>query len=50
MVVQKIYTCDSSVYFMTVLSSSYGIIMDLAIDAPSHGNIVVGGLNTTDKR
>ena len=34
---------------MTVLSYSYGIIMDRAINAPVHGNNVVDGLNTTDK-
>ena len=34
---------------MTVLSSSYGIIMDRAINAPVHGTNVVDGINTTDK-
>ena len=34
---------------MTVLSSSYGIIMDHAINAPGHGKNVVDGINTTDK-
>ena len=35
---------------MTVLSSSYGIIMDRVINAPGHGNNVVYGLNAEDKR
>ena len=35
---------------MTVLSSSYGIIMDLSINAPGHGNNVVDVLNATYKR
>ena len=35
---------------MTVLPSSYGIIMDRAINAPVNVNIVVDGLNATDKR
>ena len=34
---------------MTVLSSSYGIMIDLAMNAPGHGNNVVYGLNETDK-
>ena len=28
------YICDLDIYLMTVLSSSYGIIMDRAINAP----------------
>ena len=35
---------------MTVLSSSNGIIMHRAINAPSHGNNVVDGINATEKR
>ena len=35
---------------MTVLSSSYGVIMDRAINAPVHGKNVVDGLNATNKR
>ena len=34
---------------MTVLSSSYGIIMDMVINAPSNGNNVVDGINATAK-
>ena len=34
---------------MTVLSSSYGIIMDSAVNAPGHGNNVVDGLNAIEK-
>ena len=41
--------CALAIYLMTVLSSSYGIIMDHAINAPCHGNNVVDGLNATDK-
>ena len=33
-----------------MLSSSYGIIIDLAINAPGHGNNALYGLNATDKR
>ena len=35
---------------MTVLSSSYGIIMYQAINAPGNGNNVVDVINATDKR
>ena len=34
---------------MTVLSSSYDIITDRAINAPDHGNNVVDGLNSMEK-
>ena len=45
----KQYRCDYAIYLMTVLSSSYGIIMDREISAPGHGNNVVNGINTTGK-
>ena len=35
---------------MTVLSSSYDIIMDRTINAPCHGKNFVDGLNTSDRR
>ena len=34
---------------MAVLSYSYGIIMDIAINAPGHGKNVVDGINATYK-
>ena len=34
---------------MTVLSSSYGIIMDRTMDEPGQRNNVVGGINAKDK-
>ena len=34
---------------MIILSSLYAIITNRAINAPDHGNNVVGGLNATDK-
>ena len=45
----KQYMCALAIYLITVLSSSYGVIMDHAINAPGHGNNVVDGLNATDK-
>ena len=46
----KKYRCDLDLYLMNVLSSSYVIIMDCAINAPGHGNNVVDGINATDTR
>ena len=43
------YRCDLSIYLPTVLSSSYGNIIDRAINAPGHGNNVVDGINVMDK-
>ena len=45
----KKYRCALTIYLMTLLSSSYGIIMDHAMNPPGHGNNVVDGLNATDK-
>ena len=45
----KKYRCDLDIYLMTVLSSSYGIIMDRAIIEPVHGIFFVDELNVTDK-
>ena len=45
----KQYRCALGIYLMTVLSSSYGSIMDFAINAAGHGKNVVYGLNATDK-
>ena len=45
----KQYRCVLAVYLITVLSSLYVIIMDCTINAPVHGDNVVGGLNKTDK-
>ena len=46
----KQYRVALSIYLMTVLSSSYGIIIHLSSNAPGHGNVVVDVLNATDKR
>ena len=43
------YRCALTIYLMTVLSSSYGIIMYHAMNPPGHGKNVVDGLNATDK-
>ena len=42
------YRCDLAIHLVTVLSSSYGIIMDHAINSPVNGNNFVVGLNATD--
>ena len=43
----KQYVCALSKYLITLLSCSYGIIVDRAINAPGHRNNVVDGLNAT---
>ena len=50
MVLIKQYRCALDIYLMTVLSSSYGIMMDSSINEPGHGENVVDGLNAADKR
>ena len=37
----KQYMCTLDIYLMTVLSSSYVIIMDRAINAPCHGKMLL---------
>ena len=46
----KKYRYALDIYLMTVLSSSYEIIMYLSLNAPGHVINVVGELNATDKR
>ena len=46
----KQYMFALAVYLMTVLSYSYGTIMDREINSPGHGKNVVDGLNATGKR
>ena len=41
----KQYRCDLDLYLMAVLSASYGIITDSAINAPGYGNNVFDGFN-----
>ena len=45
----KQYRCDLAIYLMNVLSSSCGIILDRAMNAPVHGKNIVDGLYATDK-
>ena len=46
----KQYWCALDIYLITMLSSSYGIILDRAIIAPGHRKNVVDGFNEMDKR
>ena len=46
----KQYMCALAIYLMTVLSSSYVIIIDSAINSPVSGKNVVDRLNATEKR
>ena len=45
----KQYMCALAIYLMTVLSSSYGIIMDRTVNEPGHGKNVAYELNATEK-
>ena len=45
----KKYMCALDIYLMTVLSSSYGMTMDGAINETVHGKNVVDELNAKDK-
>ena len=45
----KQYMCALDICLMNVLSSSYVIIIDCAMNSPGHVNDIVGGLNATDK-
>ena len=46
----KKYRCDFSIYLRTVLPSSYGFIMDCAINALGNRNNAFDGLNATERR
>ena len=41
--------CDQDIYLLALLSYLYGITIDRPINAPCHINVVVDGLNVTDK-
>ena len=43
------YRCDLPIYLMHLLSSSCGIMMYRAINAPVNGKNFVDGLNASDK-
>ena len=45
----KQYMCALDKYLITVLSSSYVIIMDRTINSPGHGKNVVDGINAMDR-
>ena len=45
----KQYRCALDIYLMNMLSYSYGIVMDCAINAPGHEKNEVYGINLTDK-
>ena len=43
------YMCALDIYLMAVISSSYGIIMYHAINAPGHGKIFFDEINSMEK-
>jgi len=46
----KQYRSGNAMFLLSVLAVTYGIVIDRAIGAPSHGKDIVDGLNATDKR
>ena len=46
----KKYRFDLAIYLITVLSYSYGIIMNFSINAPGHGKNDVDGLSPTERK
>ena len=46
----KQYRCSIAYYLMSYLSTSYQIILDIAVDTPGHGKDVVDGFNSVQKR
>ena len=48
---QVIYNrCASALYFTSVMSQTYSIIIDQRISEPGHGKEIVDELNSVDKR
>ena len=44
------YQCTNALYFHSLLSFHYSIIIDRAAGAPGHGKASVNGLNVVDKQ
>ena len=45
----KQYRCSIACYLMSYLSTSYQIVLDIAVDTPGHGKDVVDGFNAVQK-
>ena len=43
------YRCYIAYYLISYLSTSYQIVLDRAVDTPSHGKDVVDGFNAVQK-
>ena len=46
----KKYRCYIAYYLMYILSKSYQIVLDRAVDTPGHGKDVLDGFNAVQKR
>ena len=46
----KQYRCSIAYYMMSYLSTSYQIVLDIAVDTPVHGKYVVDDFNYVQKR
>ena len=45
----KQYHCGTAMYFLSLLASSFNVVMNRAIGAPGHRKDIVDGLNAVTK-
>ena len=45
----KQYRCGNALFFLSILSQKYKVVIDRAIAAPGHGKSIIDGLNAVDK-
>ena len=46
----KQYRCGAALFYLSILSTNFNIIVDRMIGAPGHGKDVVDGINACDKK
>ena len=46
----KQYRCGAALFFLSIISTNFNIIVDRMIGAPGHEKDVVDGINACDKR
>eukprot|EP00957_Ditylum_brightwellii_P065577 4973903-Ditylum_brightwellii.AAC.1 len=46
----KQYRCATTFYLLSMLAVQFDVVIDHDVSAPGHGNDIVDGLNTVDKR
>ena len=45
----KQYQCGTAMYFLSLLSLSFNVVIDRAIGTPGHGKDIIDGLNAVTK-